>query len=425
MEFWYKFFTYLFYPFAPLYLFLRKIRKKEHSIRYKEKLSKINIPRGDGFVVWFHAASVGEAMSILPLIEKFDKDESVHKILITTVTLSSGQILEKKYKENKKIIHQFFPLDINNFVNTFLKHWTPNLCIFIDSEIWPNIIFQIKKRSIPLLLVNARITEKTFSRWKFVKNFSKKIFDKFDLCIVSNKETKKYLEILGAKNIKLFGNLKFSNVQTEEEKNLNPSLLKKIENRKIWCAASTHQPEEIFCAKAHLIIKKNIKNILTVIIPRHINRVQSICDKLSELNLKTALYSNFDELKDDTDILLIDTYGEVKKFYKISKHVFVGKSLIQSKMKDSGQNPIEPSRLGCKIFHGPYVNNFIDVYEYLNSLEITKRIESPEELSQSLVEELKNNTQKNTENIKKIENYGSKTLNDVLKEIKVYTNSSR
>ena len=158
-------------------------------------------------MIWFHVASVGEAMSILPLIENFDQEKKINKILITTITLSSAQILKKKLIQNRKVIHQFLPLDVPKFVNKFLKHWSPNLSIFVDSEIWPNLIFETKKRNIPLLLVNGRITKKSFSRWRFLHTFSKKIFEKFDLCIVANEETENYLKILGAQNIKNYGNL--------------------------------------------------------------------------------------------------------------------------------------------------------------------------------------------------------------------------
>jgi len=146
MHFWYKFLTYLFYPFSSIYLFLRKLKKKEHPTRYKEKLSKIEAERGIGPLIWFHVASVGEAMSILPLVENFENDEKIKKILITTITLSSAQILQKRYDQNVKIIHQFLPLDIPKFVNKFLNYWSPNLAIFIDSEIWPNLIYGIKKK---------------------------------------------------------------------------------------------------------------------------------------------------------------------------------------------------------------------------------------------------------------------------------------
>ena len=420
MHFWYKFLTCLLYPFSPVYLILRKLRKKEHFIRYREKLSQINIPRGEGLLVWCHAASVGEAMSILPLIESLEKEEKIKNILITTITLSSSQVLQKKFDQNKKIIHQFLPLDIPIFVNKFLDHWSPNLSIFIDSEIWPNLILQIKKRNIPLLLVNGRITKKTFSRWKLSKSFAKEVFGKFDLCIASNRETENHLRILGARNIKNYGNLKFANTKFNNKKKLDTTFLEKIKNRKIWCATSTHQSEEIFCIKAHLNLKKIYGNILTIIIPRHINRIKKINKELSNFKLKINLYSNFDQMDFDTDILLIDAYGETLKFYDISKCVFLGKSLVKSLANDSGQNPIEASRLGCKIFHGPYVSNFTEIYKYLKSLDLTYQVHSPEELSQSLVEELREDKINNVQIIEKIENYGLNTLNNVIEELKKY-----
>ena len=420
MQYWYKLITYLFYPFVPIYLFLRTLSKKEHPKRYKEKISQIDISRDKGFLVWLHMASVGEAMSVLSLIENFEKNEKIDKILITTITLSSAQVLQKKFALNKKIIHQFLPLDIPIFTKKFLNHWSPNLSIFVDSEIWPNLIFEIKKNNIPLLLVNARITKKTFFRWNLLKNFSRKVFGQFDLCLVANKETKKYLDILGAKNIKSHGNLKFSNTKSKTETKLNPNFLKKIIDRKIWCAASTHPSEEIFCAKTHLILRKTYSDVLTVIVPRHIDRIGKIHNELLNLNLKTVLYSNFEKLNNETDILLIDVYGELKKFYEISKCVFLGKSTIKSMAEDSGQNPVEPSRLGCKVFHGPHVSNFNEVYEYLKSLNITKEINSADELGQALVEELKEKKEKNDHVIQKIENYGQSIFDNVIEEIKIY-----
>ena len=423
MYFWYKLLTYLFYPFAPFFLFLRKLKKKEHSIRYKEKLSQINAPRSEGFLIWFHVASVGEAMSILPLIENFEQNEKIKRILITSITVSSAEVLKKKINKNTKVIHQFLPFDILKYVKKFLKHWSPNLSIFIDSEIWPNLIFQIKERNIPLLMVNGRITKKTFSRWKFSKNFSKKIFEKFDLCIVANNETENYLKILGAQNIKNYGNLKFANTKLNSNNNLNSAFLNKIKNRKIWCAASTHPSEEIFCAKTHLMLKKNYNNILTIIIPRHVDRIKTINDELSNLNLTISLFSKFDQMNIDTDILLIDSYGETSKFYNISKCVLLGKSLIKSSTNDGGQNPIEPSRLGCKIFHGPNVSNFTEIYEYLKSLGVADQVSSPEELNQSLVKEFKEDKANNNQVIEKIDNYGLNILNNVIKEIKIYINT--
>ena len=420
MYFWYRFFTYLFYPFAPIYLYFRKIKKKEDSISYKEKLSRIEITREEGFLIWFHVASVGEAMSILPLIESCIEEKKIDKILLTSITLSSGNVLKKKFSQNVKVFHQFLPLDISVWTNKFLDHWKPNLSIFIDSEIWPNLISQISKKKIPLLLINARITKKSFDRWKLIIGFAKKIFEKFDLCIASNKESESFLKILGAKNIKNYGNLKFSKIKTELNNKLDSDFLIKIENRKIWCSASTHPTEEILCAKSHLKIKEKYKNILTIIIPRHIDRIKTIYEELSKLNLKIVLSSNLSQVDTKTDVILVDSYGESLKFYNISKYVFLGKSLTTSLTKDSGQNPIEPARLGCKIFHGPYVSNFAEIYKYFNELGISKEVNSSNELSLSLVEEFKDNKPKNPEIAEKIEIYGQNILNNVTMEIKKY-----
>ncbi len=420
MYFWYKLFTYLFYPFAPIYLYFRKLRKKEDSVRFKEKLSKINIPRDSGFLIWFHVASVGEAMSIFSLVEECIEEKKIDKILLTSITLSSGKILEKRYKENSKVFHQFLPLDVPIFTNKFLEHWKPNLSIFIDSEIWPNLILQISEKKIPLLLINARITEKSFKRWKLIINFAKKIFEKFDLCISSNKESENFLKILGAKKIKNYGNLKFSQTKKNISNKLDSSLINKIKNRKVWCAASTHPAEEILCAKTHLKIKKIYENVLTIIIPRHIDRSDKINIELSGLNLKVVFYSKLDEMKQDTDILIIDSYGESLKFYNISKYVFVGKSLAENLTINSGQNPIEPAKLGCKIFHGPNVTNFTEIYGYLKTLGVTNEVKNSDELSLSLVEEFKEDKAKNDEIAEKIENYGQNIFNNVIIELKKY-----
>ena len=408
------------YPLAAIYLHFRIIRKKEDPVRYKEKLSRINIPRGGGFVIWFHVASVGEAMSVLPLIDSCIKYKKINKILITSITLSSGKILDKKFNQNPNVIHQFLPLDIPILTNKFLEHWKPNLSIFIDSEVWPNLILDIGEKKIPLLLVNARITKKSFARWKLIINFAKKIFEKFDLCLTSNKESEVFLKILGAKNIKNYGNLKFSKTETDLINKLDSNFLNKIENRKIWCSASTHPTEEILCAKSHLKIKEKYKNILTIIIPRHIDRVETIYEELSKLGLEIVLSSNLSKLDNKTDLILVDSYGESLKFYNISKYVFLGKSLITSLVKDSGQNPIEPARLGCKILHGPHVSNFTEIYKYFGELGIAKEVKNIDELSLSLVEEFKEDKPKNPEIIEKIETYGQNILNNVTMEIKKY-----
>ena len=236
------------------------------------------------------------------------------------------------------------------------------------------------------------------------------------MCIVANKESENYLKILGVKNIKNYGNLKFSETKNNIRDNLDSAMLEKIINRKTWCAASTHKSEEIFCAKTHLDLKKNYKNILTIIIPRHIDRIKKINKELSNLKLKVALYSNLNEINPETDILLVDAYGENSKFFSISKSVFMGGSII----KHGGQNPIEASRYGCKIFYGPNVANFSEIYEFLNSLSAAKLVNTHKELNQSLVEEFESQKSNSNQLKKTINNYGTNVLNSVIKDLKKY-----
>ena len=240
------------------------------------------------------------------------------------------------------------------------------------------------------------------------------------MCIASNKESENFLKILGAKNIKNYGNLKFSQTKVNLNNKLDSSLLNKIQNRKIWCAASTHPGEEVLCAQAHLKIKTIYKNILTIINPTHTDRTKKINAELSNLNLKVASYSNLNQMNENTDILIIDSYGESLKFYNVSKYIFVGKSLVKNLITDSGQNPIEPARLGCKIFHGPNVANFVEIYKYLKTLGVTKEVNNSDELSLSLVEEFKEDKAKNDEIAVKIQNYGQNIFNNVIIELKKY-----
>jgi len=211
--------------FAPIILRIRIYKQKENKNRYKEKLCIIKKKRAAGKLVWFHAASVGELMSIIPILERFEKIKAIKTILITTNTISSSRIFEKKIK-SKKIIHQFFPFDKHVFAKRFLTHWLPDLVVFVESEIWPNFIFNIKNKKIPLILLNARITTKTYLRWKKIPSFAKLIFSSFDMCLSQNKETEKYLKGFGVKKIKNLGNLKFTKSKFISSNKLNNNILK-------------------------------------------------------------------------------------------------------------------------------------------------------------------------------------------------------
>ncbi len=398
---------------APLIIILRIFRKKEHLYRFKEKFCFFSKKKGNGKVIWFHGSSVGEILSIIPLIEKLEKNRSINKILITSSTLSSSKVLNRF--KLKKTIHQFFPIDSNFFTRKFLNYWKPSIAIFVESEIWPNMLINIKKRSIPVILLNARITKKSFKKWKLISSYSKFLFEIFDITFPQNNETKKYLKYLGSKKIKSIGNLKFSESKTQKNINLNKNIKKIFKSRKIWSAASTHDGEEKICAEAHQKLKKKYKNLLTVIIPRHVQRVDDISKEINGMGLKVQIHSEKNKIRKDTDIYLVDTYGETQSFFKISNVVFLGKSLTAN----GGQNPLEPGRFGCKILHGPNVQNFTEVYNLLNKEGLSFKFSNKNQLIELINKGLKKNSTFSKKTIK-LKKLGSNILNQNLKEINYF-----
>ena len=409
MFFIYKILINLVFFFSPIIIIFRIFKGKEDTSRFREKVGIFSKKRNKGKLIWFHGASVGEIQSIIPLLERFEKNKEIRQILVTSNTVSSSFII--KNLKFKKTIHQFFPIDCNFISKKFLNYWKPTKAFFIDSEIWPNTVNNLYKRNIPIFLLNGRITNKSFRRWKFFSYFAKSIFGKFYLCLSSNTETKKYLKKLGAKNIKFIGNLKFS--QSENEKtNLNKDLINLINSRKAWCASSTHYNEEEFCGMAHIRLKKRFKDILTIIIPRHINRINSIKAELQNLDLKIHLDEPKKKISPDTDIYLVNSYGKTKLFYKVCKNIFLGGSLIEH----GGQNPLEATRYGCRVLHGPNVSNFREIYKFLNKKKLSKKISNQDQLINCVIEYI--NSKKNSKKIiKDLHLIGMNILNKTYKEI--------
>src|SRR6056300_1222876 len=360
MILFYRFFINLIFILSPLIILIRLIKKKESLERFKEKLGFFTKNRSSGKLIWFHGASVGEFQSIVPLLEKLEKSKNISQILITSNTLSSSKVISKI--KLKKISHQFFPIDNDLVIKRFINHWKPSLALFVDSEIWPNTLINLNKEKIPTILINARITRKSYKRWIKLKNFSKLIFNKFDLCLSSNKETVGFLKKLGAKNIKYFGNLKYSQIDNKT--------IKFISKKTVWCASSTHNSEEKFAGLIHNKLKKKYKNLLTVIIPRHINRKEEIKKQLSNLGLKVHLHEPKTRIHQDTDIYLVNSFGKTKSFYSLIRNVFLGGSLIEH----GGQHPLEAVRYNCNILHGPNVYNFSEIYDFLKRQKISKKI---------------------------------------------------
>ena len=405
----YKILINIIFFFSPFIIIYRIIKGKENLKRLKEKFGFFTKKRNEGRLIWFHGASVGEIQSVIPLIEKFEKNKSINQILITSNTVSSSSIIEKL--KLKKTIHQFFPIDIDFISKKFLSYWKPSRVFFIDSEIWPITINNLFEKKIPITLLNGRITKKTYKRWLFFSDFAKAIFNKFELCLTSNNESKKYLIRLGAKKVKFIGNLKYSQSENENS-NLNKSLVKYINSRNTWCASSTHHDEEITCGLAHIKLKKKYKNLLTIIIPRHVSRAGEIESKLNELNLKVHLDHPKKKVNSNTDIYLVNSYGKTKLFYKICKNIFLGGSLIVH----GGQNPLEAARYGCNILHGPHISNFNEIYKFLNKKKLSKKVYNLNNLSDSITKNF-NKKKHSKKIIKNLYFTGMKILKKTYKEI--------
>ncbi len=413
----YRYLINIFFPLIILITFLRSLFNKEDKNRFKEKLfsSSFNIKRNyNKQLIWFHAASIGELKSIIPLIKRLDKKKPI-EFLITTVTLSSSNLISKELSDVRDITHRFFPIDKPNLVKRFLDEWSPNLAVFVDSEIWPNFILGINKRKIPLVLLNARITRKTFLKWNLISGVAEKIFQSFKLCLPASNESKKYLEEFKVKNIKYFGNLKLA---SEDKLNGSNDKNKKfLSNNKFWCALSTHKEEDIFCLKTHLKIRDTHKNVLTVIIPRHIDRVQKIMASCKQLNLTCQILSNNDPIKNDKEIIIINSYGVTSFYLNLCKSVFIGKSMIKRLKNVGGQNPIEAAKLKCKIYHGPYVYNFQEIYDLFNKHKISEEINNVNELANKISMDLSQSNEITNEKITIINNLGKKILDNTCNEL--------
>jgi len=393
---------------SPVIIVYRILRGKEDIKRVGEKFC-IYSQKKTNKKIWIHAASVGELMSIVPIIRSLEKNKKIKNILLSTSTTSSAKIFKKL--KLKKTLHVYFPLDNKFIIKRFIKYWSPELAIFIDSEIWPNMFNNLHLNNIPIILMNARITKSSFNKWQTFPKFAKQIFGKISLALPQNLETLKYLKILNVKNIKIAGNLKYYGQKNNQDDAVK--LLKnKFKNFKVWCAASTHNNEEILIGNLHKKLKKKERKLITIIIPRHINRTNKIINDLNNIDLNCVTHSSNQKLKQNTDIYLVDSYGESSRFYNLTNISFVGGSIINH----GGQNPLEPARLGNYIINGPNVKNFKEIYAFLNNLKMSSSTSNILKMEDIILKRLK--TKIPNKNIKKIIKIG----NDVLEKNLFYIN---
>ena len=367
---------------APLLKFHLKRRLKygkEDPLRVHERFGEASFLRPPGKLIWFHGASVGESVSILKLISSLLKEDPNLNLLVTTGTLTSAHFLRKRLPE--KCIHQFIPLDVPKWVNRFLDHWCPDLTVFVESEFWPNLLRSIKARKVPLLLLNARLSQRSFEYWRFIPKTGKEILQFFDACFTPSLQTVTYLQKLGAKNIHISCHLKFAAdplwYDQEELNYLRPL----CESRVVWAATSTHQGEEDIVISTHMALKQKFPDLLTILAPRHPERSKDLLKKIREAHLSALCRSEGAYPHSKTDIWIIDTIGDLGLVYSLARVCFIGGSFIPI----GGHNPIEPFKLGSTAIVGPYTHNFLEVNTTLTP-PLT-HVQTPKEL-QSVLETL-------------------------------------
>ncbi len=367
------------------YINKRKENGKEDLKRFNERIGKPELPRPDGRLIWFHGASVGESISMLPLIHKLLETYSDAHIMVTTGTLTSADIMGKRLPE--RAFHQYLPIDNPVFASRFLKYWHPDLVLWFESDFWPAMLSNIKRRNIPLLLVNGRISNKSFKRWQQFDFISKELLSCFTFCLGQSEEDAYRLRVLGAKDSMNLGNLKYAGLPIPVDEEKKNEILKQVNNRPLWVAAATHDDEEAKIGRFIKEINEAIPGLLTIITPRHPQRGEEINTKLkNELGLKTSLRSAGEPITADTEVYIADTIGEMGIWYSIAPLVFIGGSLIPH----GGQNFMEPSRMRDAVIVGPHMHNFTDAINRARKADAIMQVNDVLELKDLVIQLLSN-----------------------------------
>jgi 3-deoxy-D-manno-octulosonic-acid transferase len=346
-------------PFTPLLLARRVQRGKEHRQRLPERRGENRTARPEGPLVWLHGASVGELASVLPLIDRI-RARGI-SMLVTTGTVTSGGLAEQRLPRG--VIHQYIPLDIPRFVRRFLDHWRPDLALFVESELWPNMMIDVSARGIPMVLVNARLSENSFGRWRRLPNSIADLLRRLDLCLAGSSSDAARLSELGASNVVTTGNLKLDVPAPPADPAALAMLHAATAGRPLIAAASTHAGEEGVIIEVHARLRTNFPGLLTLIAPRHPERGRGVVEIAAATGLSAALRSRGELPNHATEIYVVDTVGELGLVYRLAPAVFIGGSLV----KHGGQNPVEAAKLRTAILHGPHVWNFGEIYAALDN----------------------------------------------------------
>ena len=366
------------------YVNKRKQIGKEDINRFNERIGKPKMPRPEGKLFWLHGASVGESVSMLPLINKILETYPESHVMVTTGTVTSADVMQKRLPE--RAFHQFIPIDNPIFTNRFVKYWHPDVALWFESEFWPAVLSSIRRRNIPLILINGRISNKTFKRWQQFDFICKELLSCFTTCLGQSEEDAYRLKVLGAKEAVCLGNLKYAGLPLPIDETSKKSLLKQFGKRRLWLASSTHDDEEIRIAKVHKRLKEKFPDLLTIIAPRHPNRGEEIAAGIHKIGLTTALRSQKENVTPKTDIYIANTIGEMGLWYDIANIVFIGGSLIPH----GGQNFIEPSRVRDAVIVGPHMHNFTDAMNRAKRADAVIQVTDTTELEEIVTELLEN-----------------------------------
>jgi len=373
--------TYLFMPVIWFFMGIRKKKGKEDINRFGERAGVSRVRRPSGKLIWFHGASVGETLSMYPLINKIlEKDETAN-ILVTSGTRTSAKILGDTLPE--RVFHQYIPIDYYPYVRRFIAHFKPDVAIWFESEFWPNLMKEAHDNGVKMILVNGRISDRSFSRWKIFKGAAEKILSLFDLIIAQSRESRERLSILSGKNVEYYGNIKFAALgKMDIDKEKVAAFSESVKGRRVFLAASTHAGEEEKIVKVHSLLKKEFPDILTIIVPRHPNRSDKIVGVLNSSGFAYKVRSRGDVVTGDTDIYLADTMGEMAMFYSLCKVVFVGGSMV----KFGGQNMIEPMYAEDAVLVGKHTFNFRDIVADALKANALIEVEDENELAAKVAE---------------------------------------
>lgn len=365
-------------PLIRRYLNRRLAAGREDADRFDERLGIASIARPDGPLVWVHASSVGESLSMLSLLERLRRERPEISVLMTSGTVSSAEILVDRLPDG--VIHQYIPVDRMFWVKRFLDHWRPDLALWVESEFWPGVLSEVRKRNIPALLMNARISAKSWRGWRRAPWMIRRILATFDLCMAQTELDAERLRDLGASRVACPGNLKFAADPLPADADTLAALEAEMAARPRWLAFSTHSGEEETIAAAHAILARNLPDILTIIVPRHPARGPEIERIVAETGGRSAIRSRGEAVSEATGFLLADTMGELGLFFRLTDIAFVGGSLIPH----GGQNPIEPARLGCAIVHGPHMENFLAIEGELGAAGAAAMAASAEDIAREV-----------------------------------------